>query len=86
MKLNTRLSLFVVALLFSAFEMKAQESNPEKIVRPRVVAGTGLPVAEELAKNPSGPVTHLTPSVIQGRISEAQRTLKTPPMATAMRM
>ena len=105
MKLNSRLTLFVVALLFSAFEMRAQESNPEKIVRPRVVAtaqqpqtptstvpqtkpsdlSTGLPVvAEELAKKPAGPVKHLTPSVIQGRISEAQRMLKTRPVATAM--
>ena len=31
MKLNTRIPLFVVALLFSAFEMRAQESNPEKV-------------------------------------------------------
>lgn len=101
MKLNTRLTLFVVALLFSAFEMRAQESNKDKIVRPRVVAATqepqtppqakpsnlstGLPVAaEELPARPSGPVRHLTPSVIQGRISEARRMLKTRPVATAM--
>ena len=36
MKMHSRLVLFVVALLFSAVEMRAQES-PEKIVRPRVV-------------------------------------------------
>jgi hypothetical protein len=106
MKLNSRAALFVVAILFSAFEMRAQESNPEKIVRPRVVTGaqepqktapitapqakpsdlsTSLPVAaEELPKKPLGPVTHLTPSVIQARISEAQRMLKTRPVATAM--
>ena len=106
MKLNSRLSLFVVALLFSAFELRAQQTNQEKLVRPRVVAAatqepqtpppttaphakpagvsTGLPVAEELPKRPVGPVTHLTPSVIQARISEAQRMLKTRPVATAM--
>lgn len=103
MKLNVRLPLFVVALLFSTVEMRAQESGPEKVGRPRVVTeelkvpspttapqtkpsdlSTGLPVVEELQKKPAGPVTHLTPSVIQARISEAQRMLKTRPMATAM--
>ncbi len=99
MKLNTRLALFVVALLFSAFEMKAQESKPEKIVRPRIVTpqpqspapqgkpsdlSSALPGVEELQKKPAGPVTHLTPSVIQARISEARRMLKTRPVATAL--
>ena len=103
MKLNTLLALFVVALLFSAFEMRAQESNPEKAVRPRVVAqeahppsqttvpqakpsdlSSGLPSVEEVQKKPAGPVTHLTPSLIQGRISEARRMLKTRPVATAL--
>jgi hypothetical protein len=101
MKMNSRVALFVVALLFSAFEMKAQESNPEKVVRPRVVTAgtqdtqtppqakptdmaTGLPVVEELQKKPAGPVKHLTPSVIQARISEAKRMLKTRPVTTAM--
>ena len=103
MKLNTRIPLFVVALLLSAFEMRAQESNPEKAVRPRVVAqevhppaqttapqakpsdlSSGLPSVEEVQKKPSGPVTHLTPSLIQGRITEARRMLKTRPVATAL--
>ena len=105
MKLNTRLALFVVALLFSALEMRAQES-PEKVVRPRIVASgtqepqtpsqttapqgkpsdlsSSLPGIEELQKKPAGPVTHLTPSVIQARISEARRMLKTRPVATAL--
>ena len=39
---------------------------------------------EELQKKPAGPVTHLTPSVIQARISEARRMLKTRPVATAL--
>jgi hypothetical protein len=104
MKLNTRAALFVVAILFSAFEMRAQETNPEKVVRPRVVTtqdqqtppstaapqakpadtATSLPVVEELQKKPAEPITHLTPSLIQARISEARRMLKTRPMATAM--
>ena len=94
MKLNTRIPLFVVALLFSAFEMRAQES-PEKTVRPRVVTqesqakpsdlSSGLPSVEEVQKKPAGgPVTHLTPSLIQGRITEARRMLKTRPVATAL--
>jgi hypothetical protein len=33
---------------------------------------------------PPGPITHLTPSVIQTRISEAKRMLRTRPVATAM--
>jgi hypothetical protein len=103
MKLNTRLALFVVALLFSAFEMRAQESSQEKAVRPRVVAqepktpsqttapqakpsdlSSTLPGLDELQKKPAGPVTHLTPSVIQARISEARRMLKTRPVATSL--
>jgi hypothetical protein len=102
MKLNTRLALFVVALLFSAFEMKAQE-NPKEAVRPRVVApevqgpaqttapqaktsdlSSVLPAVEELQKKSAGPVTHLTPSVIQNRITEARRMLKTRPVPTAL--
>lgn len=102
MKKNTRLALFVVALLFAAVEMKAQESSA---VRPRVVTpvtqdqqqapaapqakpsdtAAGLPIIEdEPQRKLGGPITHLTPSVIQARISEAQRMLKTRPVATAM--
>jgi len=107
MKLNSRLALFAVALLFSSIEMRAQESST---VRPRVVTAntknepavpqTAAPQAQpELApslpgfeakgeldaqKKVSGPVIHLTPSVIQSRINEARRRLKTRPMATAM--
>ena len=101
MKLNSRRALFVVALLFSAVEMRAQESS----TRPRVVTATAqeqvvptqttVPQANpaELAPSLPGlepeapkkaPITFLTPSVIQARISEAQRMLKTRPMATAM--
>lgn len=101
MKLNTRFTLFVVALLFSATEMSAQE-NADKVVRPRVVASApqdqqqektapnaplidaAAAAEEEPQKRLSGPITHLTPSVIQARISEARRMLKTRPMPTAM--
>ena len=101
MKMNSRRALFLVALLFSAVEMRAQESG----TRPRVVtattqeqkvpAPTTVPQARPAEIAPSlpgfevdpqkrAPITFLTPSVIQARISEAQRMLKTRPMATAM--
>jgi hypothetical protein len=46
---------------------------------------TSAAAAEEPQKlMPPGPVQHLTPSVIQARISEAKRMLKIRPVATAM--
>jgi len=104
MKLRARLALFVVALLFAAVEMRAQDSNA---VRPRVVTpvaqtqqapsvptvpqakpadlGPSLPSVEmDAQKKAAAPITHLTPSVIQGRITEAQRMFKTRPKPTAM--
>lgn len=104
MKSSARLALFVVAVLFAAIEMRAQESSA---VRPRVVAtpdqaqqsapppavpqpnpavvGPVLPVLDvEPQKKTAGPITHLTPSVIQARISEAQRMFKTRPKPTAL--
>jgi hypothetical protein len=105
MKSSARLSLFVVALLFAAVEMRAQEGSA---VRPRVVApatqdqqtpsqptaphakpadlNPSLPViiGAEPAKKTAGPITHLTPSVVSARISEAQRMLKTRPKPTAL--
>jgi hypothetical protein len=103
MKLSARLALFVVAVLFAAVEMRAQDS---KAVRPRVVATarqepkapppTTVPQAAKPAETGSLPVINvneerkattplsLTPSVIQGRISEAQRMFKTKPKPTAL--
>ena len=105
MKYSARLALFVVAVLFAASEMRAQESSA---VRPRVVTpitqdqqqqpvpttkvppanpatvGPTLPVIEDPQKKISEPITHLTPSVIQARISEAQRMFKTRPKPTAL--
>src|ERR1043165_2419350 len=44
-----------------------------------------LPSAEmDAQKKVSGPITHLTPSLIQARITEAQRMFKTRPKPTAM--
>ena len=43
----------------------------------------GIDVAEPQKKT-AGPITHLTPSVISARISEAQRMLKTRPKPTAL--
>lgn len=87
MKMKSRLALFVVALLFAAVEMKAQDSGA---VRPRVVApdagavNPSVTAEAEPQKKLSAPTTHLTPSVIQARISEARRMLKTRPVSTAM--
>jgi len=107
MKLNTRIALFIVAVLFAAVEMRAQESNA---VRPRLVTpvtqdqqkpappiptapplakpgdtASALPIIEaEPQRKPAGPITHFTPSVIQARIGEARRMLKTRPVPTAM--
>src|SRR5215213_4597070 len=104
MKSSTRLALFVVAVLFAAVEMRAQESS--SAIRPRVVTpaqdqktpqlptvpqarpsdiGAPLPSVEmDAQKKAAAPITHLTPSLIQGRISEAQRMFKTRPKPTAM--
>ena len=47
--------------------------------------GATLPAVEmDAQKKVSGPIAHLTPSIIQGRISEAQRMFKTRPKPTAM--
>jgi hypothetical protein len=103
MKFRTRLALFVVAVLFAAVEMRAQESSA---VRPRVVGNTAqeqrktapppapqvkpaekaqtIAVLEvEPQKKATSPI-NLTPSVIQARITEAQRMFKTRPKQTAM--
>src|SRR5215216_1864449 len=101
MRISARLALFVVAVLFAAVEMRAQEGSA---VRPRVVAAAQdqqaqpiVPQAKPANLNPSLPVieadpqkktpvpiTYLTPSMISGRISEAQRMLKTRPKPTAL--
>jgi hypothetical protein len=102
MKQSPRLALLVVAVLFAAVEMRAQDS---KAVRPRVVATaqqepkapppTIVPQAKPAETGPlplinvneekkvTTPVS-LTPSVIQARISEAQRMFKTKPKQTAL--
>ncbi len=47
--------------------------------------GPALPSVEmDAQKKVSGPITHLTPSLIQTRITEAQRMFKTRPKPTAM--
>jgi hypothetical protein len=99
MRISARLTLFVVAVLFASIEMRAQESNAvrprvvtptvqqQKTSTPAVVPAVApsLPGFEsEQQKTLSGPITFLTPSVIQTRISEAQRMLKTRPKPTAL--
>jgi hypothetical protein len=87
MKLKSPIALFVVALAFSATQTSAQESDAEKLSRPRVVTVTTTAppsAAPEETQKTTSPVMHLTPSVIQTRISEARRMLRTRPVTTAM--
>ena len=87
---------FSVALFVSSFNpaIYAQESTPEQVVRPRVVTPAALnpnlpapsaaaAAAEEPKPLTAAPLTYLAPSLIQSRISEARRMLKTRPLATA---
>ena len=48
------------------------------------VPSTAGPMTAEVQKTPTVPITFLTPSLIQARISEARRLMKTRPMATAL--
>ncbi|HEU4713771.1 MAG TPA: hypothetical protein VFS76_19545 [Pyrinomonadaceae bacterium] len=89
MKKYSPIIFAIVALVFSSIQTNAQENTEaEKAVRPRVV--TSPPVEPPAAAPGStqsvihGPVMHLTPSLIQTRISEAKRMLRTRPVATAM--
>ena len=97
MKIRSLIALAPVLVVFSATPNQAQESTPDQLVRPRVVAQQAInpnlptPVPakaaaapEELQKTPAAPVTLLAPSLIQSRISEARRLLKTRPLTTAL--
>src|SRR5690349_12943229 len=108
MKMRLLIALAPVLFVFSAVEIRAQESNTNQLVRPRVVAqnpaspavNPKLPVnpnvplpevapaatatAETQKATTNAPLTFLTPSLIQSRISEARRMLKTRPMTTAL--
>ncbi len=65
-----------------AVEQPAASQNPPKAV---VVPSTAAAAAEGPHKlTPLHPIQTLTPSVIQARISEATRMLRTKPVATAM--
>ena len=100
MKSRSIVPLFAALFVFSVNHIQAQESTtPDPTVRPRVVTpaatqgathgavNPSLPVpaaAPEAQKSAPAPLTYLTPSMIQSRISEARRMLKTRPMATAL--
>lgn len=69
----------------------AQEPQQQPVPAPKIppanpaTVGPTLPVIEANNRNTiSEPITHLTPSVIQARISEAQRMFKTRPKPTAL--
>jgi hypothetical protein len=95
MRISSPVAFFVVALVFSSVQAQTQQTDAEKLVRPRVVTAPVLqepPVQKAPAAAPNPiksvitvePVGHLTPSVIQARISEAKRMLRTRPVTTAM--
>jgi hypothetical protein len=98
MKLRSTFPLFAALFVFSV-NIHAQETVPDSTVRPRVVTpgntqgaaqgavNPSLPapaVAPEAQKSAPGPLTYLTPSMIQSRITEARRMLKTRPVTTAL--
>ena len=64
-----------------ALEQPAAPQTPSKST---AVPSTAAAAAEAPHKLTPGPIQHLTPSVIQARISEAKRMLRTRPVATAM--
>ena len=117
MKTRSLIALAPVLFVFSAVQIRAQESSSDQLVRPRVVAQNPVnppvnppinPKAPVVVVNPNVPLpggapaastapaeaqktttsaaalTFLTPSLIQSRISEARRMLKTRPMTTAL--
>lgn len=124
MKSRTFFALAGALFVFSSTQTQAQESSPDSLVRPRVVAQQTLnpklpapskeseklgappatvvpgtvapreaaaPTAVPETKSPiiTGPVTtvpltYLTPSLIQSRIGEARRLMKTRPVTTAL--
>ena len=76
MKYRSIIPLFAAFFVFSVGHIQAQESTPGESVRPRVVTNPSLPAP--------APLTYLTPSMIQSRITEARRMLKTRPVTTAL--
>ena len=93
MKLRFIVPFFAALFVFSV-NLHAQETTRDAAVRPRVVTPTPVnpslpapaaaPAAMPEAQSVSAPLTYLTPSMIQSRINEARRMLKTRPMATAL--
>jgi hypothetical protein len=67
-------------------EQQQHQPVPTSKIPPAAPATVGptLPVIEDPQKKISEPITNLTPSVIQARISEAQRMFKTRPKPTAL--
>jgi hypothetical protein len=62
----------------------ATQNPPVKGAMVAPVPSTAAAAAEAPQKLTPGPIQHLTPSLIQARISEAKRMLRTRPVATAM--
>ena len=97
MKTRFLIALIVALFVFSTAPIQAQESTPDQAGRPRTVTQAAVnpnvpvpgqaPAAAAAPEAQTGrtlPLTYLTPSLIQSRISEARRVLKTRPMATSL--
>ena len=102
MRISSPVAFFAVVLVFCSAQAQTQQTDVEKLARPRVVTAPVQQTPGQTATAPSvptvstaaaaegpkpltpGPIGHLTPSLIQGRISEAKRMLRTRPVATAM--
>ena len=89
MRINSPVAVFFAAVVLASVNAQTTkttpQTDPEKAVRPRVVAEEKAAAVENPAKPViQTPVQHLTPSLIQTRISEAKRMLRTRPVATAM--
>ena len=96
MKISSPVAFFVIALVFSSAQAQTQPTDAEKMVRPRVVTAPPIEQSPTTAPKPAAapnpvksvvtpePIGRLTPSVIQARISEGKRMLRTRPVQTAM--
>ena len=98
MNINSRITLAALALVCCSMYAAAQETEKGRprvvnlpatqptVQNPPVVAipSTAAAAAEAPQKLTPGPIQHLTPSLIQTRITEAKRMLRTRPVATAM--
>jgi hypothetical protein len=93
--LTVALFVFSTAPIQAQESSREQNVRPRTVTHPTVnppainpnvplPGGASAAVAEAPKSTTTMPLTYLTPSLIQSRISEAQRFLKTRPKTTAM--